>query len=135
MGLKGGVGVLLAMTVVLAAFAVAGCGDDKPSYCTATSDLKTDVNQVADDATSGNFADVQADIDGVQSQAETVVDDTKADFPSETDAVDSAVNALVNAYEDLPDSPSAQDLLSLGAQAAVAVKSVDSLNDAIDSKC
>jgi outer membrane murein-binding lipoprotein Lpp len=130
-----GVGVALAV-VVIAGVLTAGCGSsDKPSYCSATSDLQSDVNQVGKDITTANFSAVQSDIDTVKSQATTVVADAKSDFPSETDAVDSAVNDLVDSVNSLGASPSGSDLLSLGAQAATAVNAVKDLSSAVGSKC
>lgn len=123
------------VAAVAAGPVAAGCGDDDPSYCSATSDLKADVNKVVDDATSANFAAVQSDVDQVKTQAQTVVDDAKSDFPSETDAVDSAVDELVDQVNALGESPSAEDLFNLATQAGTAVKSVDSLSSAIESKC
>jgi hypothetical protein len=123
------------VAAVAASLAIAGCGSDKPSYCTATSDLKDDAGKVVDDATSANFAAVQADVNQVKTQAQTVVDDAKADFPSETDSVDSSVNVLVNSVNSLGDSPSAEDLLTVGTQAAAAVKAIDTLHSAISDKC
>jgi hypothetical protein len=128
-------GVALAMVLAATVFAAAGCGSDKPSYCTATSDLKSDVNQAASDVTSGNFSVVQADVDKIKSQAKTVVDDTKSDFPSETDAVDASVTSLADAVDALPTSPSAQQILELVPKVTGAVNAVDGLSSAVDSKC
>jgi hypothetical protein len=132
---RGVLGVIFAVALVAAAVAASGCGSSKPSYCSATSDLKSDVSKIGDDLTSANFSAVQTDVDSIQAQAQTVVDDAKSDFPSQTDQVNSSVNSLVDSVKSLGNSPTAQQLLTLGTQAAAAVKAVDALNSAIQDKC
>jgi uncharacterized protein involved in exopolysaccharide biosynthesis len=132
---KGGLGVVLAIAVMAAGFAFAGCGSGKPSYCSPTSTLKSDVGKLTGDVTSANFSAVQSDLTTIKTNAKKVVSDAKSDFPDETNAVDSSITSLSDAVNALPASPSAQQILELVPKVTSAVNAVESLSSAVSSKC
>ena len=71
----------------------------------------------------------------IQSDATTLVDSAKSDFPSETGAITSSVSALKNSVTALPSSPSAAQIATATKDAASMVSSVKSFVDASNSKC
>jgi hypothetical protein len=127
MGLALTVGVLLAG---------AGCGgDDKPSYCSDVSDLKSSVDDLENYDLSSGVSGLSSELSTIESQAKTAVSAAKQDFPSETSAVDSSISTLKSAVQELPSSPSSQQVLGLAPDVAGVVKSVQDFQSATNSKC
>ncbi len=130
-------------TVVLGALVVAvvlfltACGDDdQPAYCSNVSELEESVGQVGDiKLESGAVAELQDDLQTVQSNANEVVSSAKEDFPDETGAVESAVSKLSTTIERLPPSPTAQQLLPLASEVSAVVTASKDLVNATQSAC
>ena len=71
----------------------------------------------------------------LQTEANKMVSSAKSDFPQQTSAMKSSVNALESAIKALPSSPTASDYVNLAVQAGSAVSSVSDFVSATDSKC
>lgn len=120
---------------VAGAIALAGCGDDKPDYCSDRSDLEESIKGLPDAASSGNVGDLRSQLQTIQSDAKTLADSAKSDFPTETDAIDSAVATLEASVDSLPANASASELGQVAVDAAAVVTSVEDFTDATDSEC
>ena len=124
--------VLVAMVAVV----VAGCGgSSKPAYCSDLSTLKDDVKGVSVPTSSSDVSDLKSQFKTIQSDATTLVNSAKSDFPSETSAIKSSVDTLATAVKALPSSPSTTQIAAIVSDAAGVASSVNSFSDAASSKC
>ena len=126
----------LAALAVAALVAAVGCGgNSKPAYCSDRSSLETAVKDLPSSITSGGVSGVQAQLTTVQDDAKKLVDSAKSDFPSETTALQTSVDALTASVKGLPSSPSATQIAGLAANASAVVNAVKGFTSATDSKC
>jgi outer membrane murein-binding lipoprotein Lpp len=124
------------LIAIVAAVAIAGCGSsDKPEYCSKTDDLKGAVDKLKSDVTSANIENIKSDASTVQSDASAVVSAAKQDFPTQTTSLEASVSSLSSAVKDLPDSPSAQEVLKLAPYVASAASAVQAFADETQSEC
>ena len=131
---------MLSIMVVLAAAALvaAGCGgDDEPAYCSNVSDLQQSVDDLKNVQLkeSGSLSSLQTAIQEVQSDADAVVSSAKEDFPNETSALKSSVSSLSTTIEELPSSPTAQQLAALAPEINGVVTAAKDLDSATNSEC
>jgi hypothetical protein len=128
--------LLKAMTIAVALVVVAGCGGSgKPAYCTDRSNLQSSVQGLKSAASSRDVDGLKSSATKVQSDATSLVNAAKGDFPTETSAVKSSVDTLKGAVNALPASPSPQQIAPVVTGAASVVTSVQSFSDASKSKC
>ncbi len=130
--------VILGALIVTGALFVAGCGDgdDKPAYCSNVTELEESVGAVGEiNLDKDAIATLQDDLRTVRSNANDVVSSARDDFPDETNAVESAVSKLSTTIEQLPQSPSAQDLLPLASEISAVVTTAKDLVNATQSAC
>jgi hypothetical protein len=121
----------LVLAAAATAVALAGCGSSKPAYCTDRTNLENSVKGLTSSGVSG----LKSQLKQIQTDATTVVNSAKSDFPSETSAITSSVSALKNSVTALPSSPSAAQIATATRNAASVVSSVKSFVDASNSKC
>lgn len=128
---------LIAATALVVVFAVTGCGgSSKPAYCSNVSDLQGSVDELSSvQLESGALSTLQADLAKVQTNANAVVSSAKQDFPSETSALKSSVSSLAATVNQLPSSPTPQQLLALTSEIASAVTAAKELTSATESAC
>ena len=130
---------MLSIMVVLAAAALvaAGCGgDDEPAYCSNVSDLQQSVDDLKNvQLESGALSSLQTAIQEVQSDADAVVSSAREDFPNETSALRSSVSSLSTTIEELPSSPTAQQLAALAPEINGVVTAAKDLDSATNSEC
>ena len=119
------------LAAVAAIIALAGCSSSKPAYCTDRTNLENSVKGL----TSAGISGLKSQLKQVQSDASTLVGSAKGDFPNETSAITSSVDALKSSLAALPSSPSAAQIAFVGRDAAGVVSSVKSFVDASNSKC
>jgi hypothetical protein len=122
--------VPLTFTAAVAVVALAGCSS-KPAYCTDRTNLQNSVKGL----TSAGISGLKTQVKQIQSDATTLVNSAKSDFPTETSAITSSVDTLKNSLAALPSSPSAAQIATVTANAASVVSSVKSFVDASNSKC
>ena len=125
--------VLVAATLVAAACG----GDDKPAYCSNVSDLQQSVDDLKSVhlSESGALSTLQTDVQKVQSDADAVVSSAKQDFPDETSALKSSVSTVSTTIEELPSSPTAQQLAALAPEISSVVTAAKDLDSATSSAC
>jgi hypothetical protein len=127
--------VRAACIVVAGLVALAGCGSSKPAYCSARTNLENSVKGLTSLNVSSGISGLKAQIDKIHTDANTVVSQAKSDFPSQTSALKSSMDALTTAVGALPASPSASQIATIAASASSVVSSVKSFVDATSSKC
>lgn len=122
--------------VAVCGLALAGCGSSKPSYCSAVSELETSVKALpSTDILSGGTSALQSALGKVKTNAENVVSAAKSDFPTETKALSSSVDALESSAKQLGSSPSAGAAGAVATDAAGVVTAAKNLANATGSKC
>ena len=129
--------LIVSLALAAGALMVAGCGgDDKPDYCSDVSDLQSSVDELKSvDLGIDTLPTVQTDVEAIQSDTDAVVSSAKADFPDETSALESSVSTLTTSVQELPASPTAEQLLALAPQIASTVSAADNLKSATSSAC
>lgn len=130
---RGAVAGAAALAVV-----VAGCGgSDKPGYCTARSNLEQSVKGLSDLKVleQGGLGALPDQFRKIEQQAKDLVAQAKSDFPAETSAIESSVNALVAAVKGLPDKAQPQQLAPLVADASAAVNALDRFLSKTEQEC
>ena len=84
---------------------------------------------------SGALSTLQTDVQKVQSDADAVVSSAKQDFPDQTSALKSSVSSLSTTIEELPSSPTAQQLAALAPEMSSVVTAAKDLDSATSSAC
>ncbi len=127
--------VLLAAAV--AAMSIAACGgSSKPAYCSAVTNLENSIKAVPSTDVAGQGLNaLKSSLTKVKSDASAVVAAAKSDFPSETAALSTSVQALTATLKSLPSSLSPATVAQLGQQAAAVVSAAKNLRSATSSKC
>jgi hypothetical protein len=121
---------------VLGLVALAGCGgSSKPAYCSARTDLQNSIREVTSLSPSSGIGALEAAFTKVKADANTVVSEAKGDFPSETSAIKSSVDALTSAVNALKANQSAGNIAAVVGAAGNVVSSFRSFVDASKSKC
>lgn len=130
------------VSAVLAAFAVAallaGCGgSSKPGYCAKTSDLKKSVQDLGSvNVVQGGTNALTSALSSVESNATAVVNAAKSDFPDQTSAISSSIDALKKSAQSLASSPAQPALIAqIPGQISAVVKSIQDFSSATSSKC
>jgi outer membrane murein-binding lipoprotein Lpp len=123
--------VPLVLAAAATAITLAGCSSSKPGYCTDRTNLTNSVKGLTSSGVSG----LKSQLQQIQTDATTLVNSAKDDFPSETSAITSSVTALKTSVTALPSSPSAAQIATATRNAASVVSSVKSFVDASNSKC
>jgi outer membrane murein-binding lipoprotein Lpp len=123
--------VPLVLAAAATAITLAGCSSSKPGYCTDRTNLTNSVKGLTSSGVSG----LKSQLQQIQTDATTLVNSAKDDFPSETSAITSSVTALKTSVTALPSSPSAAQIATATRDAASVVSSVKSFVDASNSKC
>ena len=130
--------LLLMFVLTGAALVAAGCGgDDAPAYCENVADLQVSVDDVKNVqlSESGALSTLKTELTQVQSDANAVVSSAKQDFPSQTSALKSSVSKLSTTIEQLPASPTAQQLAPLAQDVSSVVTAAQDLDSATSSAC
>ena len=114
---------------------LSGCGSSKPAYCTARSNLTNSIKGLTGLSVSSGVSGLQAQVKKIQTDATSLVNSAKGDFPSETAAITSSVDGLSTAVKSLPSNPSPGQIAAIVPAAASVVNSVTSFTSATSSKC
>jgi hypothetical protein len=117
---------------------LAGCGgSSKPSYCSQTSALKKSVKDLGSvNVLQGGTSGLSSALQTVETNAQKVVSSAKSDFPSQTDAVNSAISALKETAQSLAASPAQPALIAkLPGEISAVASSIQSFASATSSKC
>ena len=84
---------------------------------------------------SSGISGLQSQLKKIQTDANTVVSQAKGDFPSQTSAIKSSVDALANSVKSLPTNPSASQIATVSKDAANVASAGSNFTDATNSKC
>ncbi len=125
----------MACVAVAGLIVLAACGSSKPAYCTDRANLENSIKGLSNLSFSSGISGVEAQLTKIQSDATTLVNSAKSDFPSESSAITSSVDGLKSAVGDVKSSPSATQIATLASDASNVVSSVTSFTDASKSKC
>lgn len=131
--MRGGLALLTA-----AAIGVAACGSSssKPSYCASLTTLKTSVQALpTTDVVKNGTNALKAAADTVVKNARQVVDSAKADFPDETAAISSSVDALQKTVTQLKTDASPALVAQAVGNAGSVATAVKSFSSSASSKC
>ncbi|HKG02159.1 MAG TPA: hypothetical protein VKB03_03190 [Conexibacter sp.] len=121
---------------ISALVALTGCGGGgKPDYCADRDKLESSIKDLSNLSFSGGLSGLQSQLRTIQSNATTLVDSARSDFPSETRAISSSVNAFASDVRTLPSSPSPSQVASLATDAGAVVTAVKDFADATSSNC
>ena len=127
--------VPVASVVAVAVVALAGCGSSKPAYCSDRTNLENSIKNLPSVTSSSGVSGLQSQLATIQSDATSLVNAAKSDFPTETSAVKSSVDTLQSAVKALPSNPSASQIAPIALDASNVVSSVKSFVSASKSKC
>jgi hypothetical protein len=129
---------LVAIAPLAAAVAVAGCGgSSKPGYCSDRSKLEQSVKDVDSSKVlqKGGIKNLQGQLQAIETNAGALVSSAKGDFPAETNAIQTSVANMKASVQQLPDSPTPQQLAAVAKNAKGVVTSVQGFVKASGSKC
>lgn len=118
--------------VAVASVLFAGCGSSKPAYCSKVSDLKKSVQNLS---SVTSVSALKTQLSTIENTASEVVNSAKGDFPTETSAITTSVDALRATVKQLPQSPSAAQLATVAQQGSAAVTAFKNFENATSSKC
>jgi hypothetical protein len=127
--------VLLALVVATGVVALAGCSSSKPAYCADRTSLETSIKGLTSLNVSSGVSGLKSQVAVIQSDATALVGSAKSDFPSQTSAITSSVDAPKNSVAGLSSSPSAAQIATVTKDAASVVSSVKNFTDATSSQC
>jgi hypothetical protein len=126
----------LAALLVCTPVALSACGGgDTPGYCADRNQLESSIRDLASLSASDGISGLETQLRRIQSDANALVDSASADFPSETNAIETSVDALASDIGALPSNPSAGQVASLANDASRVVSSVSGFVDATQSEC
>ena len=100
---------VVATVVTGTLIALAGCGSSsKPAYCSDRTNLENSIKNLPTVTSSSGVSGLKSQITTIESDANSVVNSAKSDFPSQTSAVKTSVDALQSAVNALPVEPFSQ---------------------------
>src|ERR1700761_9281812 len=121
--------VPLVLAAAATAVTLAGCSSSKPAYCTDRTNLENSVKGLTSSGVSG----LKSQLKQIQTDATTLVNSAKSDFPSETTAIPSPVSAPKTTRRARRSSPAAAQPAAATRSAASVVSPVKSFVDASNS--
>ena len=122
--------------VAMACLALTGCGGaSKPAYCSDRADLENSIKGLTSLDVSSGLSGLEAQLGKIQAAATSLANTAKGDFPAETSAIKSSLDALTTTVKGLPANPSASQIGTIARQTAAFVSSVESFTNSTSSKC
>jgi hypothetical protein len=123
--------------------ALAGCSSSSsgssssgpPAYCAARTNLENSIKALTSLNASSGVSGLKAQVTAIENNAGKLVDQAKGDFPSQTSAITSSVDALKSSIAGLSSSPTAAQIATITKDAGTVVSSVASFMSASSSKC
>ena len=139
----------LALAGAASAVALAGCSTSssgttsstggttsgEAAYCGDRTNLENSIKGLTNLNASSGVSGLKSQLTKVQNDATTLVNSAKGDFPSQTSAITSALNALKTSVSGLTSNPSAAQISTITKDAASLVTSVQSFMSASASNC
>jgi hypothetical protein len=137
----GGVWFGATLALVAGTVALTGCSSSSstssgpPAYCSARTNLENSIKGLTSLNASSGVSGLKSQVAAIENNASKLVDQAKGDFPSQTSAITSSVNALKSSVAGLSSSPSATQIATITKDAGSVVSSVASFMSASSSKC
>jgi hypothetical protein len=121
---------------VLACAALTGCGgSSKPGYCSDRANLESSIKGLTDLNASSGINGLKTQLGKIQTAVTSLVNSAKSDFPNETSAIKSSLDALTTTVNGLAANPSAAQIATAGKQASDFASSVQTFITSTSSKC
>jgi hypothetical protein len=140
--------VSLAFAAAAAVAALAGCSSSSSSggnttstssglaaYCADRTNLENSIKGLTSLNASSGVSGLTSQLDAVQSAATKLVNSAKGDFPTQTSAITSSMNALKSSVAGLASNPTPGQIATITKDAASMVSAVQSFMVASSSKC
>ena len=129
--------VAVAPVAVVVALTACGGGSSKPGYCSDRGKLEQSVKDLGNAKVleKGGVQKLRAQLQTIETNANTLVSSAKKDFPSETSAIQSSVSSLKTQAQKLPSSATPQQIAAVAGSAKAVATSVQDFKKATDSKC
>ena len=89
----------LSAVAAVVVIALAGCGSSKPGYCADRTNLENSIKGLTSLSVSSGLSGLEAQLTKIETDATTLVNSAKSDFPTETSAVKSSVDSLSSAVK------------------------------------
>ena len=137
----GGAWACLSLALAIGAVALTGCSSSSstssgpPAYCSARTNLENSIKGLTSLNASSGVSALKSQVTAIGNNASKLVDQAKGDFPSQTSAITSSVNALKNSVAGLSSNPSAAQIATITKDAGSVVSSVSSFMSASSAKC
>lgn len=113
----------------------AGCGGD-PDVCADVEALKADLDRVKDvQVEPGALAELSSDLDAVESDVSTLVDDAASQYDTEVGAVRTATRSLRSSVEAAVQQPSGAALTQVSTDVEAFATAVGDLGSAVSDTC
>jgi hypothetical protein len=127
----------LGLLIIAAPMLVIACGGaGKPSYCSSVDNLKSSIQALPKtDVVKNGTNGLKSAVDKVQSSAKAVVNSAKSDFPNESSALETSVNALTSAAKQLSSNPSAGAIAQVVSNVSGVSTAAKNFAGATSSKC
>lgn len=128
---------VLAAVMTTVAIAIAACGgSSKPAFCSSLTTLKTSVQALpTSDVIKNGTSALKSAADTVVKDAHQVVDSAKSDFPDETAAITSSVDALQTTVKDIQGGVTPALVAQAVGNAASVSTAVKNFSSSASSKC
>ena len=108
----------------------------KPTYCTAASQLKTSVHNLADVKVATNgLSSLQTALSKVQASATTFAADAKSAYPSQTTALKNSLSSLDTAIKSAKGQPPLTAATAVVPAVTQVKTSASNLQSAVKGKC
>jgi maltose-binding protein MalE len=120
---------------VLALTSLAACGSSKPAYCSSRTNLENSVKGLTNLNASSGISGLKEQVSKIQTDVNTLVNQAKNDFPSQTSALKSSIDSFTSAINAISGTPSASQIGALATSASSVATSVKGFVDATSSKC
>ena len=139
--------LLLPAAVLVLSGLAAGCSSSsgggsssssssKPTYCTAASQLKTSVHNLADVKVATNgLSSLQTALSKVQASATTFAADAKSAYPSQTTALKNSLSSLDTAIKSAKGQPPLTAATAVVPAVTQVKTSASNLQSAVKGKC
>jgi hypothetical protein len=137
----GGAWASAALMVAAGAVALTGCSSSSstssgpPAYCAARTNLENSIKGLTSLNASSGVSGLKSQVTAIENNASKLVDQAKGDFPTQTSAITTSVNALKSSVAGLSSSPSAAQIATITKDAGSVVSSVANFMTASSSKC
>lgn len=125
----------IVLGVPVIAVLVACGGSSKPAYCADRAGLEESARELPGFVTSADLSGLRTQAEAMEEAANTLVESAKADFPSQTEAIGSAVRSLRGTVEALSPESTPSQFARVGVEAATVVSAVRGFSRATESEC